>query len=206
MYWHLEVVITQVQWGLMYKWCRCQTKGEQGTFSRGAVRLFDKPLLRSDLQTSRMWCRTGQSLCLLSAPGRVAYSVQEEVPDACCLDPGDVGSSAGEYAGFVFHSAADWTKAHHAVHFPAVSSQLAQQRTTRVTLGIKLCILDHWAARMLHHKRCNGVDHSAFVSGKPPVLPDMQRVDPRCLWTRRRSWSLGPGRPRTSFAGRSWSQ
>lgn len=62
-------------------------------------------------------------------------SVQEEVPDARRLDPGDVGSSAGEHAGFVLHVAADGTEAHHAVHLPAVVSQLAQEGTTRVALG-----------------------------------------------------------------------
>lgn len=72
---------------------------------------------------------------MLSALSQVCRLVQEEVPDACCLDPGDVGGGAGEYAGFVLHSAADGAKAHHAVHFPAVKPQLAQQRTARVTLG-----------------------------------------------------------------------
>lgn len=61
--------------------------------------------------------------------------MQEEVPDACCLDPGDVGGGAGENAGFVLHGAADRAEAHHAVHLPAVVSHLAQQRTTRVALG-----------------------------------------------------------------------
>lgn len=64
-------------------------------------------------------------------------SVQEEVPDACCLDPGDVGDGAGEDAGFVLHGAADGAEAHHAVHLPAVLAQLAQQRTTRVSLERK---------------------------------------------------------------------
>lgn len=60
--------------------------------------------------------------------------MQEEVPDACCLDPGDVGDGAGEDAGFVLHSATDGAETHHAVHLPAVPVQLAQQRTARVTL------------------------------------------------------------------------
>lgn len=60
--------------------------------------------------------------------------MQEEVPDACCLDPGDVGGGAGENAGFVLHGAANRAEAHHAVHLPAVPPQLAQERTTRVTL------------------------------------------------------------------------
>lgn len=72
---------------------------------------------------------------MLSALSQVSRLVQEEVPDARCLDPGDVGGGAGEHAGFVLHSAADGAEAHHAVHFPAVLPQLAQQRTTRVTLG-----------------------------------------------------------------------
>lgn len=78
--------------------------------------------------------KTDPSLCLLSALNQVAHLVQEEVPDARCLDPGDVGRSAGENAGFVLHSAADGAEAHHAVHLPTVLPQLAQQRTTRVTL------------------------------------------------------------------------
>lgn len=60
--------------------------------------------------------------------------MQEEVPDARRLDPGDVGGSAGEHAGFVLHSAADGAEAHHAVHLPAVLTQLAQQRTAGVPL------------------------------------------------------------------------
>lgn len=60
--------------------------------------------------------------------------MQEEVPDARRLDPGDVGGSAREHAGFVLHRAADGAEAHHTVHFPAVPPQLAQQRTARVTL------------------------------------------------------------------------
>lgn len=60
--------------------------------------------------------------------------MQEEVPDACGLDPGDVGGGAGEHAGLVLHRAADGAEAHHAVHLPAVPAQLAQQRTTRVSL------------------------------------------------------------------------
>lgn len=78
--------------------------------------------------------KTGQSLCLLWALSEVARSVQEKVPDARCLDPGDVGRSAGENAGLVLHSAADGAEAHHAVHLPAVPPQLAQQRTTGVAL------------------------------------------------------------------------
>lgn len=61
-------------------------------------------------------------------------SVQEEIPDACRLDPGDVGGGAGEHAGFVLHGAADGPEAHHAVHLPAVPPQLAQQRATGVAL------------------------------------------------------------------------
>lgn len=57
-----------------------------------------------------------------------SHSVQEKVPDARGLDPGDVGGSTGEDAGLVFHSAADRPEAHHAMHLPAVSAQLAQQR------------------------------------------------------------------------------
>lgn len=68
------------------------------------------------------------------AVGQVVRLVQEEVPDASRLDPGDVGSGAGEDAGFVLHGAADGAEAHHAVHLPAVPPQLAQERTTRVTL------------------------------------------------------------------------
>lgn len=60
--------------------------------------------------------------------------MQEEVPDACRLDPGDVGGGAGEDAGLVLHGAADRAEAHNAVHLPAVPTQLAQQRTTRVAL------------------------------------------------------------------------
>lgn len=60
--------------------------------------------------------------------------MHEEVPDARRLDPGDVGGGAGEDAGFVLHGAADGAEAHHAVHLPAVLTQLAQQRTTRVAL------------------------------------------------------------------------
>lgn len=61
-------------------------------------------------------------------------SVQEEVPDPRGLDPGDVGGGAGEDAGFVLHSAANGAEAHHAVHLPAVLTQLAQQRTAGVPL------------------------------------------------------------------------
>lgn len=56
--------------------------------------------------------------------------MQEEVPDAGRLYPGDVGRGAGEDAGFVLHGAADGAKAHHAVHLPAITAKLAQQRTT----------------------------------------------------------------------------
>lgn len=66
---------------------------------------------------------------------KAAASVQEEVSDARGLDPGDVGSGAGENAGFVLHGAADGTEAHHAVHLPAVPPQLAQQGAARVALG-----------------------------------------------------------------------
>jgi len=61
-------------------------------------------------------------------------SVQEEVPDACCLNPGNVGDCAGEDAGFVLHSAADGAETHHAVHLPPVPVQQAKQGTARVTL------------------------------------------------------------------------
>ena len=64
----------------------------------------------------------------------VVVLVQEEVPDACRLDPGDVGAGAGEHAGLVLHGAADGAEAHHAVHLPAVAPQLAEQRTARVAL------------------------------------------------------------------------
>lgn len=66
---------------------------------------------------------------------QAARLVQEEVPDACCLDPVDVGCGAGENAGFILHGAANRAEAHHAVHLPAILPLLAQQRTTRVTLG-----------------------------------------------------------------------
>lgn len=61
-------------------------------------------------------------------------SVQEEIPDPGGLDPGDVGAGAGEHTGLVVHGAADRAEAHHAVHLPTVPAQLAEQRTTRVTL------------------------------------------------------------------------
>lgn len=41
---------------------------------------------------------------------------------------------------------------------------------------------------------------------KAQPSPGTQQVDPLCLWTQHRSWSLGHGRPRTSSAGRSWSR
>ena len=63
------------------------------------------------------------------------WSVQEEVPDARGLDPGDVGGGAGEHAGLVLHRAADGPEAHHAVHLPAVPAQLAQQGAPGVALG-----------------------------------------------------------------------
>ena len=62
-------------------------------------------------------------------------SVQEEVPDAGGLDPGDVGGGAGEHAGLVLHRAADGPEAHHAMHLPTVPAQLAEQRASGVTLG-----------------------------------------------------------------------
>lgn len=71
-----------------------------------------------------------QSLSLLPAQSLV----QEEVPDARRLDPGDVGSGAGEDAGFVLHGAANRAEAHHTVHLPAVVTLLAQQRAAGVTL------------------------------------------------------------------------
>lgn len=61
--------------------------------------------------------------------------MHEEVPDARGLDPGDVGSGAGEDAGLVLHGAADRAEAHHAVNLPAVLPLLAQQRTSGVALG-----------------------------------------------------------------------
>ena len=64
----------------------------------------------------------------------MARSVQEEIPDARRLDPGDVGGGTGEDAGLVLHGAADGAEADHAVHLPAVPAQLAQQRTAGVTL------------------------------------------------------------------------
>lgn len=48
--------------------------------------------------------------------------MQEEVPNTCGLNPGDVGGSAGEDAGFVLHSAANGPEAHHTMHLPAVTS------------------------------------------------------------------------------------
>lgn len=60
--------------------------------------------------------------------------MQEEVPDARRLDPGDVGGRAGEHAGFVLHGASDGPEAHHAVHLPTVPPQLAQQGAARVAL------------------------------------------------------------------------
>lgn len=61
--------------------------------------------------------------------------MQEEVPDARRLDPGDVGCGAGEDAGLVLYGAADGAEAHHAVDLPTVPALLAQQRTTRVALS-----------------------------------------------------------------------
>lgn len=63
-----------------------------------------------------------------------SWSVQEEIPDARGLDPGDVGGGAGEDAGLVLHGAADGAEAHHAVHLPAVPPQLAQQGAPGVAL------------------------------------------------------------------------
>lgn len=60
--------------------------------------------------------------------------MHEEIPDPGGLNPGDVGGGAGEHAGLVLHGAADRAEAHHAVHLPAVPTQLTQERTTRVTL------------------------------------------------------------------------
>lgn len=60
--------------------------------------------------------------------------MQEEVPDAGGLDPGDVGRCAGEHAGLVLHRAADGAEAHHPVHLPAVPAQLAEEGTPGVTL------------------------------------------------------------------------
>lgn len=90
------------------------------------------------------------SLCL-SALGHAPCLVQEEVSDSCCLDPGNVGSGAGENTGFVLHSAADGAEAHYAVHLPAVPAQLAQQRTTRVTLEEEereRCVFSRWNVSM----------------------------------------------------------
>lgn len=70
------------------------------------------------------------------------FSVQEEVPDAGRLNPGDVGGGAGEDAGFVLHGAADGAKAHHAVYLPAIAAKLAQERTTRVALKGKQVMRD----------------------------------------------------------------
>lgn len=102
--------------------------------------------------------------------------MQEEVPDACRLDPGDVGGGAGEHAGLVLNGAADGPEAHHAVHLPAVPPQLAQQRATRVAL-----------------EEQEGKNTAAALvidsTGRPaegrltqiPVLPGMQQVDPLYL-------------------------
>lgn len=73
----------------------------------------------------------GQSVVDLRPDQR---SVQEKVPDARGLDPGDVGGRAGEHAGLVLHGAADGAEAHHAMDLPAVPPQLAQQRTPGVPL------------------------------------------------------------------------
>lgn len=51
--------------------------------------------------------------------------VQEEIPDACGLDPWDVGCSASEDAGLVFHRASNGTKAYNAMNLPAVTPNLA---------------------------------------------------------------------------------
>lgn len=99
--------------------------------------------------------------------------MQEEVSDTRCLDPGNVGSGAGENAGFVLHSAADGAEAHYTVHLPAVSPQLAQQRTTRITLEEEG---ERWVIRgnipmtdMLLPKLVN------------VIKPGMQQVGPQCL-------------------------
>lgn len=60
--------------------------------------------------------------------------MHEEVPDARGLYPRDVRRGAGEDAGLVLHRASDGAEAHNAVDFPAVSSRLTQQRTTRIAL------------------------------------------------------------------------
>lgn len=60
--------------------------------------------------------------------------MQEEVPDAGGLDPGDVGGGAGEDAGLVLHRAANGAEAHHAVHLPPVTPQLAQEGPPGVPL------------------------------------------------------------------------
>jgi len=70
-------------------------------------------------------------------PTQLPRSVQEEVPDAGGLDPGDVGGGAGEHAGLVLHRAANGPEAHHPVHLPAVPAQLAEERPARVALEEK---------------------------------------------------------------------
>ena len=65
---------------------------------------------------------------------RGSHSMQEEIPNAGGLDPGDVGGGAGEHAGLVLHGAADGAEAHHPMHLPAVPAQLAEERSPGVTL------------------------------------------------------------------------
>lgn len=100
----------------------------------------------------------------------MAHLVQEEVSDSCCLDPGDVGSGAGENAGFVLHSASDGAEAHHTVHLPAVPTQLAQQRTTRVTL-------EEEGERWMVSRWKVSVTDMILI----PVKPGMLQVGPQCL-------------------------
>lgn len=71
----------------------------------------------------------GEEGCIGEGGGWRGCSVQEEVPDAGGLDPGDVVGGAGEHAGLVLHRAAYRPEAHHTVHLPAITPQLAQQWT-----------------------------------------------------------------------------
>lgn len=89
-------------------------------------------VITQSLHLANCWSQKKESRFVLVV--LACCSVQEEVPDACGLNPGDIGSRAGEDAGLVLHSAADWPEAHHAVHLPAVSAQLAQQWPTGVAL------------------------------------------------------------------------
>lgn len=126
-------------------------------------------------------------------------SVQEEIPDARRLDPGDVGGRAGEHAGFVLHGAADGPEAHHAVHLPTVPPQLAQQGAARVALRRR-----EEEKEKLKNKKI--LAFTFWIISKSLSWPGMPQAGPLCPWNLHKSWSLAHDRPRTSFAGRSWSQ